>query len=408
MINKDLLIYYSGKAIPSLANILIIVLGIRWLGESGYGSFNLIYNAALVAASLCMGWLQQSSLRFVSGQQNNELAEQYYTLGLWSSSISFLVTFIFCVVYFNLEITLALAAGLFSALWIILSVHLTLLQSKFSSLSFAITESSYNLLIVALLATLLYLGMSASILVFFLIFCSSILVTLIVSMLRGKWKFEIRKIPTSALQQALKFGFPLTVWLLIANLFNITDRYMISYYLGDVQTGVYSSVYDLIYKLAALGCFPILLSRHPAIAAAWNNKSFSEVIQLIRKSILLQTLVLGLMLTGGIFLGEWLIQFFLKIKIESYYLLSIPLILSSVLWQMAMLIQKPLEMSHKSLRMILNIVVCLLLNCTLNMIFIPRFGIIAASFTTLTSTLLYIFVSLFDARKILKKTHELA
>ena len=85
MISRDLLIYYAGKAIPSLANLLIIILGVRWLGEAGYGSFNLIYNAALVATSFVIGWLQQSSLRFLPGQKDGGalLSKQYYGFGQW-------------------------------------------------------------------------------------------------------------------------------------------------------------------------------------------------------------------------------------------------------------------------------------------------------------------------------------
>ena len=405
MISRDLLIYYAGKAIPSLANLLIIVLGVRWLGEAGYGSFNLIYNAALVAASLVMGWLQQSSLRFVPGQEDGGtwLSKQYYGFGQWTAFAAFLITGIFCLTYFQLHWIDALTAGAFAALWTLFSVHLTLLQSRFSAMAFALTESAYNLLIVAALFTLLSLGSQASSASFLLIFCGAAFLTLVVAAIRGRWSIQGMRIHPQVLEQALKYGFPLTIWLLVSNLFNIADRYLINHYLDDTQTGMYASVYDLIYKLAALGCFPILLSKHPSIAAAWNNNAIENAMRIIRQSLRLQAIILVMMLLGGIFLGEWLIHTFLKIDVPNYYLISIPLILSSVIWQMALLIHKPLEMAHKSSHMIVFILLSLGSNCVLNMILIPRYGVVAAGFTTLFSTLLYVALTLVKARNILIK-----
>jgi O-antigen/teichoic acid export membrane protein len=406
MINRDLLIYYAGKAFPSLANVLIIVLGIRWLGEAGYGAFNLIFNAALVIASFCMGWLQQSALRYVPGQPDGgkSLSSQYAGFGQWSALFALFMTGGFCLLYFKLSLLDALTAGLFAAVWTLLSVHLTLLQSRFAAMSFALTESAYNLLIVTILATMLTIGLSASPRIFFLIFCISASITLLVAAFRQRWSIQSMSIHPQTLKHAFQFGFPLTIWLLISNLFNIADRYMISYYLGDAQTGMYASVYDLIYKLAALGCFPILLSRHPSIAAAWNNNAIANVTRIIRQSLLLEVGVLIGMLLGGIFLGKWLIQYFLKIDVPDFYMLSIPLILSSVLWQMALLIHKPMEMTLKTFRMIVYIFFSLALNCLLNVIFIPRFGPVAASFTTLISTLVYICLTAFTSYKLLQKS----
>lgn len=405
MISRDLLIYYAGKAIPSLANLLIIILGVRWLGDAGYGSFNLIYNAALVATSLVMGWLQQSSLRFVPGQNDGGvwLSKQYYGFGQWTAIAAFLITSVFCFSYFQLHWLDSLTAGTFAALWSLFTVHLTLLQSRFSAKAFALTESAYNLLIVAVLFSLLSIGWQASSASFLIIFCSSALLTLIVAALRGRWSLHGMRIHPNVLKQAMKYGFPLTIWLFVSNLFNIADRYFISHYLGDAQTGIYASVYDLIYKLAALGCFPILLSKHPSIAAAWNNQAIENAMSIIRQSLRLQAIILVCMLLGGIFIGEWLIHTFLKIDVPNYYFISIPLILSSVIWQMALLIHKPLEMAHKSSHMIVFILLSLGVNCMLNMILIPRYGVVSAGFTTLFSTLLYVVLTIVAARKVLLK-----
>jgi O-antigen/teichoic acid export membrane protein len=146
-----------------------------------------------------------------------------------------------------------------------------------------------------------------------------------------------------------------------------------------------------------------LLSKHPSIAAAWNNNAIENAMRIIRQSLRLQAIILVMMLLGGIFLGEWLIHTFLKIDVPNYYLISIPLILSSVIWQMALLIHKPLEMAHKSSHMIVFILLSLGSNCVLNMILIPRYGVVAAGFTTLFSTLLYVALTLVKARNILIK-----
>jgi O-antigen/teichoic acid export membrane protein len=167
---------------------------------------------------------------------------------------------------------------------------------------------------------------------------------------------------------------------------------------------MYASVYDLIYKLAALGCFPILLSKHPAIVEAWNTHAIHDAVRIIKKSLFLEAFVLLFMLAGGILIGEWLIHALLEITVPDYYLISIPLIVSSVLWQMALLIHKPLEMKHKTARMITYILLSLALNFLLNVLFIPRFGVTASAFSTLISTFFYAGLSALTASKLIKST----
>jgi O-antigen/teichoic acid export membrane protein len=71
---------------------------------------------------------------------------------------------------------------------------------------------------------------------------------------------------------------------------------------------------------------------------------------------------------------------------------------------MALLIHKPLEMKHKTARMITYILLSLALNFLLNVLFIPRFGVVASAFSTLISTIFYAGLSALTASKLIKST----
>jgi O-antigen/teichoic acid export membrane protein len=65
-LKQNMLVYFIGKIFPALSVLLVMYLGVKYLGEDGFGRYNLIYNTITVLISLLIGWIQQSMLRFNS------------------------------------------------------------------------------------------------------------------------------------------------------------------------------------------------------------------------------------------------------------------------------------------------------------------------------------------------------
>jgi O-antigen/teichoic acid export membrane protein len=206
----------------------------------------------------------------------------------------------------------------------------------------------------------------------------------------GTKKSEPSSTPTFQLAKGLfRFGAPLTVWLFISSLFNIADRFMIQHFYGYGAVGTYSAVYDLIYKISAFLSMPVLLSYHPSITSSWNNSEKNTTAKLIRTAVLLECLVLiGLIL---LFLvgSDWLFKLLMRGEHLPTGNWFYALLLSSMVWQISLLLHKPLELRMQLDKMLIGILISLLLNLLLNYLLLPAYGYTAAAWTTLACTLFY-------------------
>ena len=73
--------------------------------------------------------------------------------------------------------------------------------------------------------------------------------------------------------------------------------------------------------------------------------------------------------------------------------LALPLAAGAVLWQFAILIHKPIEIVGKTKQMAICMLLCLILKYILNLATIPRFGLFAASISTVITAGLYCALS---------------
>jgi hypothetical protein len=71
------------------------------------------------------------------------------------------------------------------------------------------------------------------------------------------------------------------------------------------------------------------------------------------------------------------------------WLLYLPMLLAAFIWQVALLLQRFLELTVRYSYMLIAIGVIVMLNIILNLIFVPKFGLIASSLVLLCTSLLY-------------------
>jgi hypothetical protein len=79
----------------------------------------------------------------------------------------------------------------------------------------------------------------------------------------------------------------------------------------------------------------------------------------------------------------------LEIPEMDFWLLYLPVLMASFLWQVALLLQRFLELTYRTAYMLIAIGVCVFLNVILNLIFVPQHGMIASSLILLTTSTLY-------------------
>jgi O-antigen/teichoic acid export membrane protein len=392
---RNMLIYFLGKMVPATAVLFVMVFGVRFLGKAEFGRYNLLFNCINISVTFFAGWIQQSMLRFNAGTEEILIHDrmQFIRYAVVSSLLCAAVIFLFTVFYFHETAVNSLVTGVFAFALSQLTVHLTYQQSRFRTERYVITESLYYIVAVLALSIVMFFSMPKQMISFYCAWLIAGMSWMIAeSAMDGKAVVESLKIKTDQafLKKTFQFGFLITGWLMISSLFNVADRFIIRHYFDFEKVGVYSVVYDLIYRITAFVSMPVLLTLHPLIMKMWNESRQQDAMALIRKAVLLLGLLLVAEITGYLILGNWLFETLFHLDTPGLMPLMIPLIISSVLWQAALFLHKPMEIFFKQRQMIAGILISLASNIILNFIFVPRYGFQAAAYTTLASTLVYI------------------
>ncbi len=396
---KDILIYFAGKLIPAGVNLAIIILSVRFLGKAEYGKYSLIFYTTMLLSTLTFGWIQQSILRFLTAYPEKQILviNRFFFLTLVSTLSALITGFFLCLFYFHLSWpdTLVIVAYMF--MFNVFSFHLTLNQTNRKSIRYTILEGSYNLAFFVIFLLLIFVFHQRLFSVLFIAMSAGLILTEFIRITilpEGKVGLDVTRIYFNAgfSKTVFGFGFPITIWLFLSMLLNISDRFIIKEFTSYEEVGTYSAIKDFIIKIATFTTIPILLAYHPMIVEKWNSNRKSEAMKLIRDG-LKYCLLIGLaVFIVFIFLKNQFYTRVLHLQVESEFLVSAALIGSAFLWQAAMLLHKPIELLLKPRLMLMAIFAALAMNGIVNMVFVPAYGYQASAIAALLSVLTYIMV----------------
>jgi len=399
-IKIDSIIYFVGKVVPSFFSFLMILVFVRLLGQEGFGQFALIQSVILAGVTLGSGWLVQSSLRFNYKYDSIENSVIFFDTLKYGANISIVLTIFFTSIFLYFFNHLSLEIIILSALIIILNIYYSLLSSKLT----ASLEPRLVCLAEIIRVSAVFL---IALLVFFT-FDQFGFVSLIVGMLvgsfiglcvleKGEKIFTFRpKMNSRMLHEALSYGVPIGMWALVAILLNISDRFFIEGFIGLSETGVYSAVYDVVYKSFGLFLMPVLSATHPIIMKLWNENKHQETYYAIVKGVKVQLLI-SICFIFVLWLGrDFLILLILGKSDQSAAGLILPVGIGAAAWQMCMFLHKPMEIKNRTIQMLLYVFIALFVNILGNYFFIPIYGYIAAAYTTLLGSLVYMACLSFD------------
>jgi O-antigen/teichoic acid export membrane protein len=396
---KDVLIYFGGKIIPAAVNLAIIILAVRFLGKEEYGKYSLVFYATMLISTLTFGWIQQSILRFLSAYPGDQILviNRFFFLTLISALAAVIIGLTVCVFYFHLSWSNTIVVSAYIFLYNIFLFHLTLNQTNRKSLRYATLEGSYNLAFIILFLLLILAFNQNLFIVLFIAMLSGLVLTEFLRMTilpEGSVGLDHTHIYFNAgfNKTVFNFGFPITIWLFISYLFNISDRFIIKEFSSYEQVGTYSAIKDFIIKIATFTTIPILLAYHPMIVEKWNNNRKKEAMKLIREGLNYCLLIALAVMIFFMFSQNIFYTYILHLEVMRQFLVSATLIASAFLWQAAMLLHKPLELLLKPRLMLIAIVCALGVNILANLLFVPLYGYPASAVISLASVMIYIIV----------------
>ncbi len=195
----------------------------------------------------------------------------------------------------------------------------------------------------------------------------------------------------SILKTAVKFGIPLIFSSIAMMVLNVSDRYILKFY-ADYRT---LGLYDLGYRIAGVinmfFIMPLSLALMPTAYKIFNKEGdkryFSKMLTYLTFVLIWSGLALSL------FSKEIIKIFTLNPDYWPAYQVVPVIIFSYVFFGMRLVSMLGLYLTKHTKYVAYSTLAAALINIILNFIFIPKYGMMAAAFTTLFSFLALYFIS---------------
>ena len=357
---KDYFNYLLSILLPALITAITIPFLKRYLGATIYGQFSLHYNAALIFTTITTAWMNQSISRFYGVSENKQLFMQM-TLRLsvifqalvfipaffiaWSITHDWLLSILMCFSVMTM--------GLQSSLMV--KAQAALLSSK-TIYSETIRTGGYFLFSWALLSLTYINAIHALFLASSIAFGFSGIFLYTTIKFRLSLQQEHRIVKENAqlsyrqlLVQFFRYGFPLTLWFVVVYMFSYIDKIIMLNKAGGELQGNYQAMFDLLSKGFTLVISPVLISLMPLLSVAYKEGKHFEIKSLLKKIILME-------LAGFVFVAILYYSFGAKCLLM---ILDIPrsslmetigflIISGTLIWQIAMVINKKYELKLQS------------------------------------------------------------
>ena len=251
---KDFLYYLPTKIVPALLAFISIPIFTRLLGVENYGVLALIMVFVTLSTTLISNWISSPIIRFLPKYQR--LKKQRIFISTLSSTIWLLTLILSLIIFSVLIIFKSKFSGLFFNLLLIATGQIFFIsvfncfnaffradrKPRIYTLYIMISSSSSLILSIIFL----YLGWGPRGVIIGNIIPAIILSIVITIQIFKNFHLNLGLFSKKIIKEALSFGLPLILSGISAWILSFSDRYLLKYFLGNAQVGVYSASYDLV------------------------------------------------------------------------------------------------------------------------------------------------------------------
>lgn len=407
---KDVLIIGGTNALVALSSIILLPLLTKTLGAHDYG----IWAQVNVTISLALGFvglgLPYAMTRFLPAKTNKEeIGEEFWSV----FCLVFLVTLVVSIIliafarfianaFFEGATDIVRITGLIILAWsldgVFLSIFRTFRQMKtYSAFMIADTYGQIGLIaylvlnghgILSIVLAVLGVRMVIFLILFFLV----------------KSQVGIKRPHFSKIREYLSFGLPTIAgnvanWVVVSS-----DRYVIGYFLGATSVGIYSAAYGLgSLPFMIIGILGFVLP--PALSKLYDGGRMKEVETHLSYSLKYALALAIPFVFGAAILAEPVLRLFSTPEIASQGYFILPIVaLSALVLVSGGVINHIIIMIKKTKISGAAWVIAAVVNLGLNILVVPRIGILGAAITTLIAYSLAEAIQLYYSFKEFKFT----
>lgn len=398
---KNILILFVGTVIPKIASLISLPLITAYLSKAEYGIYDLIITFVSLFLPLATLQLQSSAFRYLIDAKNNEKKRKtiitniiYFTFIF--STISLLILF-FCLYKYNITIRILIILYYFLDIFVVTFRQISRGLSKNFDYSISVLINSlFELMGVfifivlfknGLIGALLSLAIGQFFSLIYLIFKNKIIEN-----------FCLKLVSKNELKELISFSWPMIPNSMSSWIMNLSDRFLITTFIGIEQSAVYAIANKLPNLFTIVqNTFNLAWQENASIVV--NDKDSEEYYGKIFEKIF--KILVGFM---AVLIGISPILFKILIKgdYSNSYNHMIILFLAAFFSSIASYFGGIYIAHKKSKEIGITTMIAAAFNFLFNLFTIKKSGIYAASISTLLSYFILAFYRMKDIQKIQK------
>ncbi|HOJ12007.1 MAG TPA: oligosaccharide flippase family protein [Clostridiales bacterium] len=407
---KDTLLYLPAKAIEGIIGIATLYLFTRFFKPEEYGDYNLAVATVNITALFLFGWLFQAAYRYVNNFSGKRKISVFYStiFSVWtvisiSTTViglilllilrnrfdSYTVKFILfsILMFFTYSITQILFALLSAARIIKLNLILSILSA---ALKLALTTLYVKVLDAGIISTVVSI-----------VLVDAGVIGIIVFRLKIYRYISRHLFSRKVMKKFIQYGIPLVGVSLSLSLLSHSDRYIIKFFLGSEEVGIYTANYSIASSVFSMLLLAIMRGVYPTILKTWKQNNISLTEELLSNAVRF-----FLIITVPAVVGISILSPVISRILDPLYISGSSVIIYVSIGMFFLGLteynNKAWELTSSTGVIFRNSLLCCLFNIISNIILIPVAGYKAAAVNTALSYIFYFLLSFFGSRKILK------
>jgi O-antigen/teichoic acid export membrane protein len=402
---KDVLTIGIANALTVLGGIILLPLIAKTLGAGDYGIWAQVNVTISLVISLAGLGLPFAMTRFLAAEKNNnEIQEGFYSIFSFVFLVTLIISFLLIILsnsiakaFFNGASQVIIITGFIILVWSLDSVCLDLFRTFRQMRRYAlfITADIYGQ--IGIIACLVLNGYGL-----FSILLSVLAIRLIIFFALFfliKSQIGIKKPHFSRIKEYLSFGLPTVPSNIAGWIVASSDRYVIGYFLGVASVGVYSAGY-VIGSIPYMVAVVLGLVLTPALSKLYDEGRMNEVKTHLSYSLKYLLALAIPFVFGAAILAKPVLSMFStsEIAAEGYFI--VPLVALGTLFVAVYVVIAHILILVKRTKVIgATWILCALINLGLNILVVPRIGILGAAISTLISYALALGITVYYSLK---------
>lgn len=406
---KNLIKYFPSKIIPALMGFLTLPLLTQLFDPGDYGNYVLVLTLVNILSLILTSLWGTSIVRFYSNYKKNKKLNYFFdTINVGYVGliifISFILTTFLIIIPVEIEETLfnlmivGLLVFMFSTYFVMLSRVLVAKEKSGIYSLFLSLQSILGFLFGFLFIIYFHIGIIG--------FLWGNLLSYIILLPLMYWK-SLNKVyaghffSKKIFSTLTSYGAPLVISNSAAWILSSSDRYLLQFFRGNFEVGIYSASYLLSEYTLIMIWTLFMTAAFPSIVNCWELKGVDETQTHIKKIMRYFILVSVPAAVGLIVLSQQIITVITSSQYYEGYVIVPFVAVGGLFLGLQWWAQLGLLLNKKTKIISILVLISCIVNLVLNFILIPFYGYLGAAVTTLISYFILFLLMIIFSKKYL-------